>query len=406
MDVRRYVATSVAEGLSVVRQELGPEAVIHSVKESRDPGSRRRTVEILAGTSEKAEEPALPPRFDEQALLASIYQEQAKRKEEPAATGRGERRIALEPRLNPEPRMKPAPRMMEEAPRLGRMDSVSDFELDEPEPPRIQMPRSPLNQGILPPTVTSLYLYLVETGIAPDIAAEMVERLTSKMSNRKGWPKERIREFLSSLVTREIRVGGSLTNTKKRRIAALIGPTGVGKTTTIAKLATQLVRNKMSVGLITVDHFRVGAVDQLRKFSTTLQVPMLAAGNRRDFAQALSAFRSKNVVLIDTAGQNPRDLDILDRLQQTLGAGEGIERHLVMAAPIKERDLLTFIDIYRRVGFDYLLFTKLDETLTYGGLLNGYFAAGRPLSYFTTGQRVPEDLEAATTQRLNGLLFH
>lgn len=417
MEAKRYVANSVAEGLITIREELGRDAMILSVDER--PADSSGKVAILAV-------PATPPppipatdSIDPQQLLAELYAAQGRplppKTEKPAprpatrlksALNQARSRVASENRAASgddedfgqwlEPDSAPQP----EAPRPRERTNPEDLS------PFFERLADFEGAQTLPPEAASLYFHLREIGIEADIAHEMIERLCAKFDPARGWNKAKIQEFLFAMVARQVRVDGLLRTIRKKRVVSLIGPTGVGKTTTIAKLAAKLVRNRVSVGLITVDHFRVGAVDQLRKFADTVRVPLLAASNRKEFQSALRAFSARQVVLVDTAGQNPRDLDLLRQLDQTLKVAEGHERHLVLAAPTKERDLGAFIELYQGIGFDYLLFSKLDETATYGGLLNAYFIGDRPFSYFTTGQKVPEDIEEASSDRLNDLLFN
>ncbi|RJO65455.1 MAG: flagellar biosynthesis protein FlhF [Myxococcales bacterium] len=414
METRRYLADSVTEGLLAVRRELGAAAMILSVQERQNlaRGAKQR-VEILAGVadgspkSRSGAEPPLPsdapaalaPRDDPEAILNSYYASQAKailaqqeKKTRAADDGEG--------LAGP---IRTASNLSRWRGSLVEEESDDDF-MTGMTADRSSRPNE-ADPG-LPPEVSSLYFYLLDTGISSDIAEEMVVRLTARFDPGRSWKKSKVREFLASLVRQEVKVGGALRPGRGRRVVALIGPTGVGKTTTVAKLATRLAQNKISVGLITVDQFRVAAVDQLKKFAAALSIPMLAATNHTEFLSALRAYRSRQVVMIDTAGQNPRQVEILDRLHKTLTGPEPIERHLVLSAATKERDLEAYVELYATIGFDYLLFSKLDETATYGGLLNAYFAAQRPFSYFANGQRVPEDIEEASPDRFDELLFH
>ncbi len=405
MDVHRYESNSVAEGMLRVRRELGTDAEILSVEQTRNPGRRGRiriTARATTSTPQMPDAAAAsyrsnPPEtddgaiaFDGQKILADIYAAQSRKaKVEPPKT---------------KSRVKNSYALIDDAPSYTPSADTSTFDqILTTEPP--SAPAGGITDE-LPQEVTSLYFYLLDIGIDPEIAEEIIERLCHRFDPNRGWQPERVHDFLSNLVAGNIRVGGTLGHGRKKRVVALVGPTGVGKTTTIAKLATRLASRNISVGLITVDNFRVGAVDQLRKFASALSQPLLVATNPKEFVSSLRAFRTRQVVLVDTAGQNPRDPGVLDRLNGTLNAAEGIERHLVLAATTKERDLKAYADLYRSVGFEYLLFSKLDETATYGGLLNTHFSCEKPFSYFTTGQRVPDDIEEADADRLNGLLFN
>lgn len=478
---RRYIADSVAEGLLSVREELGADAMIVSVKE--DPANQNGKVQIIAKASTPVAQPAVeseiqsmgsallgkaaekaqafvppvvtpaatqtatnnqkatrtpsslnhpntrvktPPTPQtrivkpaqkktklsnlstrEKALLSKLYASQGKTAENSAPISHAEETVKHINKIYNSRSEDSTTSQTESGKHVNEMKEIGlEYQRHIEQPLKVSQFSIPSTAPVLPPEAASLYFYLMETGIEENIAEEMVLRLCDKMNPKHGWDRTKVQQFLNAMVNKQIRTGGVLRKIKKKRTVALIGPTGVGKTTTIAKLATKMVRNNVSVGLITIDHFRVGAVDQLKKFAQTMNVPLLAASNQRDFNTAMRAFHSRQVVLIDTAGQNPRDLDLLDRLNQTLRSAGNVERHLVLSAPTKERDLNAFIDLYHSIDFDYLLFSKLDETTTYGGLLNSYFAADRPFSYFTTGQQVPEDIEEASSQRLTELLFH
>ena len=441
-EVHRFIADSIAQGLVTVRDELGADAIILSVDENPGAVQGMGKVQILAKSSgggnvavPVAEGPPKSPfeKDDSEAsggktdnglgesassdpggvknLLAQLYSGQSE--ENPPA---GKVDVAQKSTDDSQVAAKEKSRLGRKAHKASMLRARAEERMsrslynpitgDDIQSVKKTFQRPDPYQIDLPPEASSLYFYLIETGIEPDIAEELIDRLCRKMQPLRGWNRNRVRSFLSSLVSTQIRTGGILGQTKKKRVVAMIGPTGVGKTTTIAKLATQLTRSGVSVGLISIDHFRVGAVHQLRKFAETMNVPLLAASSKAELLKALRGFNSKKMVLIDTAGQNPRDLELLDRLNQTLNVAGQVERHLVLAAPTKERDIAASVELYNTIGFDYLLFSKLDETATYGSMLNSYFAADRPFSYFTTGQKVPEDIEAASSSRLNELLFN
>lgn len=378
METYRFVSESMAEGLMAVRRQLGGDAVILSVDESeRNLIGGRPKVEILATLPQGGKTKKGAAVSSEEDLLSNLYAQETV--ERASVQRRGVTSQVL-----------PAP----QEPRWSRPEADPFDDVD-------------LRETVMSPEISSLYFYLTDSGMDADMALEMIDRLAEKMNPNRPWRRRKIHEFLSQLVMRHVQTGGVLGPSKRRRIAAFIGPTGVGKTTTIAKIAARLMRHNLSIGIVTLDYFRVGAVGQLKKFADAMKIPFLAASNQREFGQAVKAFQSRQMVLIDTAGQNPRDQGLLERLDATLRmAGTNVERHLVLAAPTKERDLKSFADIYKSIGYDYMLFTKVDETVTYGGLLNAYFAARRPFSYFTNGQRVPEDLQEAKPEMICNLLFH
>jgi len=184
------------------------------------------------------------------------------------------------------------------------------------------------------------------------------------------------------------------------RTVAFVGPTGSGKTTTLAKLASRAVLLEgRSVALITLDTYRIGAVDQLQTYAEILDVPLYVAYTADDLLQAVERCRSADLVLIDTAGRGPGDAVAIARLRRVLDQVQIDEIHLVMAAGTRVLDAQYLGATYRRLGPNRLLLTKLDETLGLGGILELPAVMGLPVSYFTFGQSVPDDIEPATPQR-------
>jgi len=184
-------------------------------------------------------------------------------------------------------------------------------------------------------------------------------------------------------------------------------PTGVGKTTTIAKLAANasLVDGR-NVGLVCLDQYRIGGAEQLRKYAELIGIPMELADDAPGMDRALRRLAACDLVLVDTAGRSPRDTTALQRLGQMLrGAREAIEVHLAFGAQVQDRELAAMLDVHVAALQPHrLLATKLDEALHHGSLVAAQVHAGIPYGYFTTGQRVPEDLEVASARRVAGLL--
>lgn len=185
------------------------------------------------------------------------------------------------------------------------------------------------------------------------------------------------------------------------RKVALVGPTGVGKTTTIAKIASYyaLERN-WNVALVTLDTYRVGAVEQLRIYARLLGVPLEAVSDFAELSGALERLGDADLVLIDTPGHGPGDAPALERLAAALGRQEALEVMLVVAATLRREEIRRVMRCFRPLDFERLIFSKLDEAGRLGEVLNAWNESGLEVSYFTAGQRVPEDLEAASAETL------
>lgn len=192
----------------------------------------------------------------------------------------------------------------------------------------------------------------------------------------------------------------------RARIVALVGPTGVGKTTTIAKLAAiAALVERRKVVLISIDQYRVGASEQLQRYADLIGIPMECATDAQSLNRALRKFAHAELVLIDTAGRSPRDVAGIQETCDTLrGAKEPIEVCMCVSAAMREPELMQTLDRHAMLAASKLVVTKLDEAINCSGVLAAYVHSGLPLAHFTTGQRVPEDIEAASAETLAAVL--
>lgn len=207
---------------------------------------------------------------------------------------------------------------------------------------------------------------------------------------------------LQRLVAEEIRTAGPIRITSgKRRTVALVGPTGVGKTTTIAKLAIDYRQKKnCQVGLITLDLSRMGAVEQLQTFADVIGIPMLCAATRRQMKDAIARMEDFDLVLIDTAGQSRAGEMTLQEMRVLFDAAQVNEIMLVLASTARSRLLTKTVQSFAPIGVTSLILTKLDEALGLGNLYPLLQSTTLPVSYLTNGQKVPDDFEPAEKERL------
>ena len=187
----------------------------------------------------------------------------------------------------------------------------------------------------------------------------------------------------------------------RRPVEVLVGPTGVGKTTTAAKLAARRILDKSRpVTLVTCDTYRVAAVDQLRAYAGAMGARFEVVRSPVELDAVMTRHKRAGHVIVDTEGRGQRDLRSLEPMFRFLAERNDVERHLVLSANTKPKDLDETIHRFRHAAPERLIFTKVDETNSYGSILSESVRSGIPVSYLGTGQKVPEELLAATPRKL------
>ncbi len=263
----------------------------------------------------------------------------------------------------------------------------------------------------VPEALFDQYLELLQNEVADELAHEVIEEVSQRMKTDEsadaGAVRTSIHQALAKLVPADEQADALAPTTDGRpRTIALIGPTGVGKTTTVAKLAANFkLRHKRRVSLITMDTYRIAAVDQLRTYANIIDVPLHVVSQPDEMIAAMQQCAGSQVVLIDTAGRSQRDDPKLDQLHSLIQAARPHQVHLVLASTCTQKVLLDAIERFSRIQTDRIIFTKLDEAVTYGVLLNVARQVNKQLSFLTTGQEVPHHIEATRGERLASLVL-
>ncbi|WP_038671328.1 flagellar biosynthesis protein FlhF [Pelosinus sp. UFO1] len=191
-----------------------------------------------------------------------------------------------------------------------------------------------------------------------------------------------------------------------RKIVAFIGPTGVGKTTTIAKLAAKFaIQDGYQVALVTADTYRISAVEQLKTYSDIMGMPIHIVYDGDELKKVLNSNKDKQLILIDTAGRSPHNSDQIEELQSLLQIDETIEKYLVLSATTKYKDALDIVKKFSVCSPDKVIFTKIDETRNIGTIINLLHQFPLSLSYVTNGQNVPDDIELVDFSKLTPLIL-
>jgi flagellar biosynthesis protein FlhF len=366
MEVKTYRAPTMQEALRLVRRELGPNAaVLHTREVCGSPWLRwipgLRQIEVMASTQVN-----VPSR--------------------------------MPPRQREEPQPAPAPRQAAFEAKDGFRDEVKG-RLTELQSMVEDLARRSRGSGVqdLPEVLFHAYTDLIDAEVGEELARELIERVrnSAHLDDRM-----LIRAQIARMVEDEIRTSGPIAPPDGGcHLVALVGPTGVGKTTTIAKLAANFrLREKRKVGLITVDTYRIAAVEQLRTYADIIDLPMKVVSSPREMREAVRSMADLDLVLLDTAGRSPKDEVKIQELRSFLSEAGAHEVHLVLSSVASASTLERTAERFAATGTTAMILTKLDEATSLGNLLPLLRSSKLPLSYLTDGQNVPDDISPAHRQ--------
>jgi len=265
--------------------------------------------------------------------------------------------------------------------------------------------------GAMPEALQKHYLTLLEAEVASEIADEVIDGVRADLDAEQLDDPDAVRRAVLRRIAEHIPVADDApcpdrAEDGRSYTIALVGPTGVGKTTTIAKLAaTYKLRHGRAVGLVTADTYRIAAVDQLRTYANIIGLPLKVASTPAEMAAACDSLRDCDVVLVDTAGRSQMDDTRLEELRSFVEAAKPHQTHLVLSSASSESVLLKAAERFACVGPSRVIFTKLDEAVNFGVLVNVARRINTRLSYVTTGQEVPDRIEQGDADRLAGMVL-
>jgi flagellar biosynthesis protein FlhF len=386
MEVQTFRARSMQEALQMVRRTLGPDAAVLQAREIGRGAlpwlTGSRDVEVLASTGVH-----VPRRFPDASDAAADPDEVA------------------EPPVAPDLPLDDDDQPMPPAHRLDyRTKFREDLKSDRPDRHSLveqlacgASPDLDLHEGLL-----RLFTELTEVDIGPAVARQLVQRVQHEARDHELADPSLLKACAARLIERDIACCDPIQfASSPPRVVALIGPTGVGKTTTVAKLAANYrLRERRRVGLITVDTYRIAAVEQLRTYAEIIDLPMEVVSTPREMRRAIDCLSGLELILVDTAGRSPRDEIRIQELRSLLLEAQADEIHLVLSSVTGAASLLNAAERFRPAGVTALLLTKLDEAHALGNLLPLLQTSRLPLSYLTHGQNVPDDIEAANRRTL------
>lgn len=371
MKVKKFIAPTMPEAMYKIRKELGNDAVILNSKVIQQGGFlglfTKKNIEVIAAVDPqpakpKQERPNMNPtvnqREDAAALFTSIN--------------------ATKPTIDDD--------MLQEIRELKKIMQNQNTQVGPKYPDKLQH----LYQSILEQEV---YERHAKTLMDPILERYYAHQADVSHEELVQWLKESLADLLKPLS-----FGGI---TYEKQFVHLVGPTGVGKTTTLAKIAADSVlKDRKKVAFITTDTYRIAAIDQLKTYAKILDIPLEIAYNIEDYQKAREKFKNYDLVLVDTAGRNFRNPKYVKELQKVVDIHNDLETFLVLSLTSKVKDLETIFKQFSEVPIRKLIFTKVDETSQYGAVLNLLIEEKVGVAYLTDGQNVPDDIKEASSKRI------
>ena len=441
MKMKKYIVDTMPEAMKLIRNELGQDAVILSTKTVRASGLagifRKQKIEVVAAVEEEKEQQKEPVQAPPAAIqtmprnaVPEAYRKAGDFKEiegtgtaaQPLSESKGiKSKATLQHKTqesgethNHPAELQPHPEGADFSVSLSKEQLKTEIEAGSLSEKLLQeisqmktfmatIAEGQSNEASLPGDLNEIRTKLKAQGIATDIWSSWMESAKGTLQENEEVAGDNIiRPLIEDFLSERINEGIN----KSTRIVYVAGPTGVGKTTTIAKLAAeQMFKHQRKVGLITADTYRISAVEQLRTYAAILGIPLEVVQSPGDTIRALDHLSDCDLILMDTAGRNYRNELTVSELKSLLPDEPGSELIVVLSLTAKTEDMLTILDHFHKYGPLKLIFTKIDETDTLGALINVLNQYPSKLAYITTGQNVPDDIMLPDAKRLTDFLL-
>lgn len=369
MKVKRYIGHTAQEAMQKVKDEMGKDALILSTRKIRQKGIigwfKRPLIEVVAAADESSEGNFTPRRIVP--ANATNYASPVRQDDTSKVLEKLEAQISnMGEILN---KLTSGFKTMENHAGPGiKREYVPYYEM---------LVKNEVNEGIAKDIIE-------KAGLIHERSSTDFERCLKRV----------LMEHIGPSRPLEVSPGS-------RKVVVFVGPTGVGKTTSLAKLAAIFsIQKQMKVGLITADTYRIAAVDQLKIYAEIMEIPLSILYSPREMLAALEEHRDKDVIFVDTAGKSIRDRAQEKEILELISLSKADEVYLVLSCNTSYSGCLNIIKSYSFLPDYKLLFTKMDEASNYGVILNCRYISGKPLSYIATGQSVPDDIEVADPNKL------
>lgn len=387
MKMKKYNAPSIAEAMKQIRADLGEDAVILNSKvvvTKKFFGLvKNKSYEVVAGYDQLEKKPSLPSLEDIPTFAPQLKEEGIR---EVASSVEQYKKVPQGDSAGlPENLIKEIADLKSMMQSMQRMSAQSQYP-DELLPFIDFLREQELGEELITRISDELFMYYKEHG----------KQIT--WNDMQEVAKDYLRKELYDLPISGI--------SYEKKYINVLGPTGVGKTTTIAKMAARAVlEKKKKIGFITTDTYRIAAIEQLKTYAALLQAPVEVVYNATDYAEAIKKFDHLDLIFIDTAGRNYKEAKYVDDLKSLIQFSEQVESYLVLSLTSKQKDLEAIIEQFTNLHIEKFIFTKLDETNSIGTMFNLMIKYNKGLAYYTNGQEVPEDIEQPNSDNLLELFF-
>jgi flagellar biosynthesis protein FlhF len=379
MQIKRFQANDMTKALSRIKQEFGPDAVILSARTLKKPRGilsymRKPIVEVTAATD------TYTPKDKKRASLTNsetVYEYDARL---PGYKGVSKKMPPPDPHYD------------------------TSYGLKNNLKPLL---KRRFGQEFYSGELHGIQKLMLKQGVGTDLAAKWLEELKRTHEFKRPLNGEELKRGIVQALSGMGPAASQIENKpKKREIVVFVGPTGVGKTTTIAKIAAiQAIKMRKTVALITLDNCRIAAIEHLKAYARVIGIPMEVASSIKDLRTSVKKLRNRHLILIDTPGMSQKNENQINELRDMLEGISPIQTHLLMSATTNDSNLMDIWEKFKVIPIARLLFTKLDETTTFGNIVNQLCRSKIPVSYFTNGQEIPEDIEVANLEKLVNLML-